>query len=85
LVEIALCRNCLDLRVLSISEAAEKMTILMILSFWARLSGYYFIIASSPIKNEILCCLARVEQEKVCLSPSWCRIFSKILSLITIW
>jgi hypothetical protein len=61
------------------------MTILMTSSFRARLSEYYLRIASRPTKNEILCCLARVEQTTVYLSPSWCRIFSKTASLATIW
>ncbi len=85
LVEKALCRSCLDYRVLCINEGVEKRTILMTLSFWARLSSSYLKIASSPTKNEILCCLARVEQTTVCFSPSWCRIFSKTVSLTTIW
>jgi hypothetical protein len=32
-----------------------------------------------------LCCLARVEQTTVYLSLSWCKRFSKTVSLTTIW
>jgi hypothetical protein len=80
-----LCRSCLDWRVLCINEGAEKTTILMTLSFWARLSSSYLKIASRPTKNKILCCLARVEQTTVYLSPSWFRRYSKTVSLIIIW
>jgi hypothetical protein len=79
-----LCRSCLNWRVFSTNEAAEKMTILMTSSFWARLSGCLGI-ASRPTKNKILCCLVRVEQATVYLSPKWCRRYSKIASLTTIW
>ncbi len=84
LVGIALCRSCLDWRIFFTREAAENMTILMILGFWVRLSGCLGIV-SRPTKNETLCCLARVEQATVCFSPSWCRIFSKTESLTTVW
>jgi hypothetical protein len=57
---------------------------MMTSSFWARLSGY-LRIASRPTKNKILCCLVRVEQTTVYLSPSWSRIFSKTVSLTIIW
>jgi hypothetical protein len=83
-VERVLCRSCLDCRVFSTREAAERMTILMTSSFWVRLNSFYLKIASRPIKNKTLCCLARVEKTTVYLSPSWCRIFSKIPSLTTI-
>jgi hypothetical protein len=81
-----LCHSCLDSRVLCINEGVEKTTILMTSIFWVRLSSYYFKIASKPIiKNEILCCLARVDQARVYFWSSWCRRFSKTVSLLTIW
>jgi hypothetical protein len=80
-----LCLSCLEWRIFFTSEVAEKMTILMTSSLWARLNSYYFKILNKSTKNEILCCLARVEQTTVYLSPSWCRIFSKTASLATIW
>ncbi len=84
LVRRVLCCSCLDWRVFFTRKAAEMMTILMTSILWARLSGY-LRIASRPTKNEILCYLARVQQETVCLSPSWCRRFSKTVSLTIIW
>jgi hypothetical protein len=80
-----ICRNWLEWRVFSTKKAAEMMTILMTSSFWARLSEYYLRIVSSPTKNEILCCLAKVEQARIYLSLSWCKIFSKTVILTTIW
>jgi hypothetical protein len=67
------------------NEAAKKMTILMTSSFWARLRIIYLKITSRPTKNKILCCLVRMEQKIVYLSPSWYRIFSKTESLTIIW
>ncbi len=78
-----LCRSFLNWRVFTTSKAAERMTILMTSSFWARLSGCLGI-ASRPTKKEILYCLARVQMATVYLSPSWCRRYSKTVSLTII-
>jgi hypothetical protein len=83
-VGIVLFRICLNYRILSTSEAAEMMTILMTSTFWARLSGC-LVIANRPIRNETLCCLRRVEQKAVYLFPSWCRRYSKTVNLTIIW